>query len=217
MAKLPAGQDSLATPGRLRHSRFLLLVLACRVYPATGSKLPALCTCPRLLTELPGEPLRALDKSIQVDPRLVPHPRKRYTESSVAMLPVAFGAKGQPPYPPPRRRAPSPRFDGHRRVRYPRVASVVEVAAYDGSEDALDESFDLARHTDSYGVGEYDLIWLRRSYSLGQIQHNLWLYSALKRAPEGGGERNGDAYSVQPRPLDEDLSARAAPSSTVVF
>ena len=40
------------------------------------------------------------DRRLQVDVDVIPLSRNRYTRSSVAMLPLAPGANGQPPRPP---------------------------------------------------------------------------------------------------------------------
>src|SRR5829696_798057 len=162
----------------------------------------------KLLAKLLREPLRALDKSIEVDPRLVSHPVQEVHQ--VLCCDVAGRLRGEGAAARTSHRRVEhcrPRLDGRRRVCHPRVAGVMEVATYGGPEpeDTLDEGSDLIWHADAYGVREYDLVWLRHSYPLGQIAHDLRLYSSLERAPEGGGEGNRNPYSVQSRPLDEPL------------
>ena len=114
------------------------------------------CECPgtvdlarQLPPEQPLEPLRDADQRLEVDAGLDPFPGEQVDEILGAMLPVAFGANGQPPIPPTRGvedgRA---RLERRVRVREAGVAGVVQMDADRDSElDAVADELRTWRGT----------------------------------------------------------------------
>ena len=123
-------------------------------------------------------------------------------------MPVAFGAKGQPPSPPTE--ASSALGAGSERgvrVRVAGVARVVEVAA-DGlaePDESLDERFDLRRRRNPDRVREDELVRLRRRQPLTDRQHALRIHRALERATEGDRDCHAGVEPVLFRALDDAL------------
>ena len=167
-----------------------------------------------LAAEQPFEPLRHLDERVEVDAGLDAVALEQVDEILGRDVPVALGAKGQPPSPPTDASSTvAPASSAATAFGVARVPRVVEVAADRAAEpgDLLRQRADLPRRGDADRVGEDELV--RAAEALRERED-----AAGSTSPSNGQPNATLIVTVAGRSAAARIrSTRAAASSTDAF